>query len=119
MSTLEAKLVGLFLLFPPIFRSDLVLTVARIRKQLPQDCKPTKVEDPDGHNFVKVERVDEVMPQVEDEAEKFYRMLDVTKAGVVEYPPIHSILMNKFSRSSLLLSLSIMNQLQLNQNVRM
>ena len=119
MSTLEAKLVGLFLLFPPIFRPDPVLTVTRIRKQLPEDRKPTKVEDPDGHNFVKVERVDEVMPQVEDEAEKFYRILDVSKAGVVEYSPIHSILMNKFRRSSFLLRLSIMIRLQLNQNVRM
>jgi hypothetical protein len=44
-----------------------------------EDCGPTKVEDVD---FVKLERVDEVMPKVEDEAEKLYRMLDVTKAGL-------------------------------------
>jgi hypothetical protein len=50
--------------------------------QLEEDCKPIKVEDGDGRDFVKLERVDDVVPTVEDEAEKIYRMLDVTKAGL-------------------------------------
>ena len=75
MNTLETKLVGLSDFHYHFFvRTD-------SSTQLEEDCKPTKVEDTDERDFVKLERVDEVVPKAEGEAEKLYRMLDVTKAG--------------------------------------
>ncbi|KIM42680.1 hypothetical protein M413DRAFT_26695 [Hebeloma cylindrosporum] len=46
---------------------------------LMEDCKPTKVEDCDGRDLIKLERVDDVLPKGDDDSEKLYRMLDVTK----------------------------------------
>ena len=86
MNTLEAKLVGLFDFYSHFssgFGTD-------SGTQLEEDCKPIKVEDADGRDFVKLERVDDVVPQLEDEAEKLYRMLDVTKAGLSNYHQFYS-----------------------------
>jgi len=105
MTTLETKLVSLFDFYSHFssgFGTD-------SGTQLEEDCKPIKVEDADGRHFVKLERVDEVVPQLEDEAEKLYRMLDVTKAGLSNYH--NSILMNQCRRSLLLPRLGIPNQL--------